>query len=87
MQITEKLRNAILFALPKLQVKDADAIAAKCDVHRDTVYRQYRKLKGEDPVEESPVIIALAELAAVNKPQVVKDKNKLLALEKQLSMK
>jgi DNA-binding transcriptional regulator YhcF (GntR family) len=85
MQITQKLRKDILFALPKLSNADAIEIATKCDVHRDTVYRAYRKLKGDDPLEATPVIIALAELAASQKKDVVSYQKKLRTLEKQLS--
>lgn len=85
MQITQNLRKEIVYVLRKLSLKDADKIAAKCNVHRDTVYRQYRKLKGEDPIEDNDVIIALARLAASRKKQVVNSQNELRTIEKQLS--
>ncbi len=85
MQITEKLRNEILLSLPKLSVKDADKIAADCNMSRDTVYRQYRNLKIKETVDDNDVIIALLELAVANKPTIVKNHNRGRALVKQLS--
>ena len=86
MQITEKLRSDILFALPKLPVKDATSIARKCEVHRDTVYRTYRKLRlSKDPVEQSPVILELARLAARRVKKVKAETQQLEQIEKQLS--
>jgi len=85
MQITEKLRNEILLSLPKLSVKDADQIATDCNISRDTVYRQYRKLKTSAEVTETVVIFALLELAAANKEVMVNKHKRARQLVKQLS--
>ena len=85
MQITEKLRNEILLSLPKLSVKDADKIAADIGISRDTVYRQFRKLRNKETVYENAVILALMELAAANKVTIVNRHKRVRVLEKQLS--
>jgi len=88
MQITAKLREEILFALPKLAVKQAEKIAKKCNVSKDTVYRQYRRLRiSENPMLDNPVIIAIGELAASRIDDAKKSHDRAKAIEKQFSEK
>jgi hypothetical protein len=87
MQITGKLRNAIILALTKLTRKEADKIASACNVSRDTVYRTLRRLNDlEAPVEsDNLVVIELGELAAKKKKEVDSRHNRLAVLTRQLS--
>lgn len=84
MQITEKLRNKILFAMPELTDKEADKIAAINDVSRMTVYRYWKRLKAGD-VEANNITLAIASLAASKMPDAKKKQKRLALITKQLS--
>jgi predicted site-specific integrase-resolvase len=84
MQLTEKLRNRILFALPELPEKEAEKIAAVNGVSTMTVYRWWKKLKTED-VESNNITMAIAELALSKLHAIKKLKKKQVLIMKQLS--
>lgn len=84
MQITEKLREKILFALPELPDKEAERIAGVNGVSKMTVYRYWKRLK-QDDVEVNNITLAIASLAASKKPEAVKQKKRLALITKQLS--
>ncbi len=66
MQITEKLRTEIALCLPILGLSEANRIARECGCSNDTVYREWRKIRGVTPGRTSmdnPVVLAIAELA------------------------
>lgn len=85
MQITEKLRHDILFALPELSGKQVKKIARYAKVSEPTVWRNWRRLRSNEPIDVNPVILAIAELAAKKKIYVVHTNKKLVSIEKQLS--
>ena len=84
MQITEKLREKILFALPELPDREAEKIAGINGVSKMTVYRYWKKLKLGN-VEANNITLAIASLAASKKPEAEKKKKKLALITKQLS--
>ncbi len=84
MQLTEKVRHKILFALPELPDKDAEKIATTEGVSKMTVYRYWKKLKSED-VDANNITLAIASLAASKMPEAKKKQKKLALITKQLS--
>jgi DNA-binding CsgD family transcriptional regulator len=84
MQITEKLRHEILFAMRELPDKEAEQIALINGVSKMTVYRYWKRLKTED-VEVNNIVLAIASLAASRKPAALKKQKKLNKIMKQLS--
>jgi hypothetical protein len=84
MQITERFRDKILFAMPELSQQDARMIAALEGCSAVTVYTHWRKLKALEG-EVSTIHICLAELAISKKKESKKKSHKLLRLQKQLS--
>jgi len=85
MQITEEIRKNILFVLPKMSAKEARKISRKSKVSIATVWRQWRKIRSTDPVCANRVTLAIAELAARKKKDVVNEHKRLASIEKQLS--
>lgn len=84
MQLTEKVREKILFALPELPDKEAELIASINGVSKMTVYRYWKRLKAGN-VEANNITLAIAELAAAKKPAADKRKKKLAQITRQLS--
>lgn len=88
MQITEKLRNEIALALPKLGFKEAEKIKTDTGKSTDTVYREWRKImKSENGKTEMnhPVVMALAELAVRRKEEKKSVDKRISRFTKQLS--
>lgn len=84
MNISEKTRDRIIFALPELSDDKAERIAATEGCSKMTVYRHFKKLKGGD-TEATPIVMALAELAKSKMPEAKKEHRRLLKIERQLS--
>lgn len=90
MQITEKLRNEIALALPKLGLEEANNIARECNCSNDTVYREWRKIHGRvagKSLASNLVVIALAELAAKRSTEARLLEKRLKKSMQQLSAK
>ena len=84
MQVTEKTRNQILFALPELSDNEAERIATIEGCSKQTVYRHYKRLKLGDRTATS-IVLALGSLAVSKMPKAKKTHKQLLKIEKQLS--
>lgn len=84
MQITEKLRDKILFALSELSDKEAEKIAAINGVSKMTVYRYWKKIKNGE-AEANNITLAIASLAISKLPEARKKKRRLALITKQLS--
>ena len=88
MQITEKTRSEIALSLPKLGFEECTRIAKECGCSIDTVYREWRKIRGTQKGAidmEHPVVLALAELAIVRRKEIKATKKRLSKVMKQLS--
>lgn len=91
MQITtlaEKTRSEIALLLPSLGLEEAKAIATECHCSHDTVYREWRKIKGTTPgkvLSTNPVVQCLIELAIKRKKLNEKAQKKAAKIMKQLS--
>jgi hypothetical protein len=88
-QITEKNRNEIALAIGKLSVREAEIIKAKCNVHMDTVYRVWSKMRTRGAVllTTNDVVVELIVLAAARKTKADARDKRVEKSMKQLSAK
>lgn len=88
MEITDKIRDQILIAMPELAQADADRIAAIEGCTPMTVYNHWKRLKqikkGEVLMATS-IIIAISELAISYKKKADKEHKRFSKITKQLS--
>lgn len=88
MQITEEDRKNIALALPSLGLEEAKTIALKCGCSHDTVYREWRKIKGKTKgkIEDTnPVVQGLIDLAVLRKKETLKAEKRFQKSMQQLS--
>lgn len=88
MQLTEENRQEIALALPNLGKAEAKEIASKCNCSHDTVYREWRKIKGttKGAVDGlNPVVLELIELAVARKREMKEAEKQLRKSMRQLS--
>ena len=88
MQITEKDRNDIALSLPSLGKSEVEKIASECGCSTDTVYREWRKIRGlaKGPThDDNPVVVLLCELAARRKAEAKELRKRLRKSMRQLS--
>lgn len=88
MQIPEKTRNEIAMALPSLGLDEAKQIATRCACSHDTVYREWRKIKGSTKGSvdgTNPVVLCLIELAVARKHEAREASKRLRKSMRQLS--
>lgn len=88
MQLTEEIRHEIALALPTLGLEEAKQIGVNCSCSHDTVYREWRKIKGttKGTVEgTNPVVLCLLELAVYRKIETREATKRLRKSMKQLS--
>ncbi len=88
MEITEKFRDQILFAMPELTQVDAEKISAIERCSAVTVYSHWKRLKNLEG-DLTPIMISIAELAASHKKKAEKEAERehkrLLKINRQLS--
>jgi transposase-like protein len=88
MQISESTRAEILLYLPSIGLNEANRIARECECSNDTVYREWRKLRGVEKGKsnmDNPVVLAIAELAITRKKEAKETNKRVNRIMKQLS--
>ena len=88
MQMTEKTRSEIVLALPFLGLEEVNKIARECGCSNDTVYLQWRKIRGVASGRidmQHPVVMAIAELAVQRKKEKKEADKRANKIMKQLS--
>jgi cytochrome b len=85
MQLTEKIRKGILLYLTEITQAEADRIAATNAVGAVTVYRYWKLIRTNKPVEINNITLAIAELAASKKPKAKTVHKRLAKITRQLS--
>lgn len=88
MEITDKIRDQILIAMPVLSQTDADKIATIEGCSSMTVYNHWKKLKQlkkGDTLTATPIMIAISVLAISYKKKSDKDHKRFSKITRQLS--
>jgi len=85
MQLTKKIHKGILLYLSEITQEEANKIASINAVGAVTVYRYWKLIRTNKPVELNNITIAIAELAASKKETVEKTHKRLAKITMQLS--